>query len=669
MGKGHRCRGSGRFRGTYLVWLVAGLVGCLATSTGPAQPIDVFSADFETFVGPEWSTTKTDVTPVGNRRFLGQFGNESVSLTLSNLPPYQEMMISLDLFVIQTWDAAGGGGGPDIWDLRVAEGPMLLHTTFSNTEPGNPDQAFPGNFPDSTYPARTGAVEVNSLGYGMDSVYHLSFTFPHAEDAVTIELSGQGLQGLWDESWGLDNVRVEILALPPNGVVYCRQRTQVVGENESSVGLNLVLYRGTNDPALEVSVDYATADDTAGAGEDYAAVSGTLSFAAGETNQQIVIPLLNDTIREAKEDFYLLLSNPTGGVSLGTSDVLIRIQDDDPSTLHVWQESPSPAPPYTTWETAAHTIQDALDEALPAETILVTNGVYETGGTVNNRVTLRSPVLVRSVNGPEVTIIRGQEGMRCAYVGANAVLSGFTLANGHAGEGGGVRCEASGVVTNCVLTGNWADGSGGGAYGGTLYDCTLTGNSAWEFGGGAAQSTLYNCIVNSNTATWSGSGGGAGAWACTLHDCTLAGNLCLEGDPFAGGGGAYESTLYNCILTGNSACGGGGASYATLYNCTLVGNSVTDNGCSGGGGGALYSTLYNCTIVGNSVTGTCEGTGGGGVSGSTLQNCIVYYNTATNGPNYWDGWARLFSLAKIGENGCAFSLGGLWSGGKCPATA
>jgi len=37
-------------------------------------------------------------------------------------------------------------------------------------------------------------------------------------------------------------------------------------------------------------------------------------------------------------------------------------------------------------------------------------------------VTVRSPVLVRSVNGPEVTIIRGQEGMRCVYVGADAVL-------------------------------------------------------------------------------------------------------------------------------------------------------------------------------------------------------------------------------------------------------
>jgi len=34
------------------------------------------------------------------------------------------------------------------------------------------------------------------------------------------------------------------------------------------------------------------------------------------------------------------------------------------------------------------------------------------------------------------------------------------------------------VVYNCVLTGNSALSSGGGAYGGTLNNCTLTGNSA-----------------------------------------------------------------------------------------------------------------------------------------------------------------------------------------------
>ena len=561
-----------------------------------------FSADFETGVGPEWSTTKTDGTPVENRRFLGQFGNETVSLTLSNLPPHHEMTVSFDLFIINTWDGNWDTYGPDVWDVGVQNGPTLLHTTFARY-PDAPSQAFPDWYPGGQHPWGTGATEIDALGYGMDCVYHLSFTFPHTNNEVTFEFSGQGLQDIGDESWGLDNVSVEILALPPNGTVYCRQRTQVVGENESSVGVNLALYRGTNDPSLEVSVDYVTANDTAHAGQDYTAVSGTLTFAAGETNQQIVIQLLNDTIREAKEDFHLLLSNPTRGVSLGTSNILIRIQDEDPSILHVWQESPSPAPPYTTWETAAHTIQDAVDEALPSETIVVTNGVYETGGTVN-RVALGSPVVLRSVNGSEVTIIRGQEGMRCAYVGAEAVLSGFTLTNGYAVQGGGVWCEASGVVTNCVLTGNSASDSGGGAWGGTLWNCTLSRNLAQSNGGGAAQSTLYNSVVSRNTAGW----GGGGTWGGTLHNCTIASNSLFDFDPFAGGGGACEGTLYNCVLTGNSACCGGGASGATLYNCTIVGNSVTSTEAGSCGGGVYWSTLYNC---------------------------IAYYNTAGDGPNYY----------------------------------
>jgi hypothetical protein len=43
-------------------------------------------------------------------------------------------------------------------------------------------------------------------------------------------------------------------------------------------------------------------------------------------------------------------------------------------TNYVWQDSPSPGPPYTTWESAAHTIQEAVDAALPGDTVLVTNG-------------------------------------------------------------------------------------------------------------------------------------------------------------------------------------------------------------------------------------------------------------------------------------------------------
>ena len=64
--------------------------------------------------------------------------------------------------------------------------------------------------------------------------------------------------------------------------------------------------------AHEVSVDYATADDTATAGADYTATSGTLVFTAGETAKTVSVPVLDDAIDEGKETMRLLLSNPKG---------------------------------------------------------------------------------------------------------------------------------------------------------------------------------------------------------------------------------------------------------------------------------------------------------------------------------------------------------------------
>ena len=56
----------------------------------------------------------------------------------------------------------------------------------------------------------------------------------------------------------------------------------------------------------EVTVDYTTVDQTAHAAEDYATVSGTLHFAAGETNKQIAITILDDTRVEGEEQFHLI---------------------------------------------------------------------------------------------------------------------------------------------------------------------------------------------------------------------------------------------------------------------------------------------------------------------------------------------------------------------------
>ena len=62
-----------------------------------------------------------------------------------------------------------------------------------------------------------------------------------------------------------------------------------------------------------VTVDYATHDGTATAGQDYTAKSGTLTFAPGETTKTVSVPVLADTnVDENDENFTLDLANASG---------------------------------------------------------------------------------------------------------------------------------------------------------------------------------------------------------------------------------------------------------------------------------------------------------------------------------------------------------------------
>jgi Ca2+-binding RTX toxin-like protein len=78
-----------------------------------------------------------------------------------------------------------------------------------------------------------------------------------------------------------------------------------------------------------VTVDYATADRSAVAAADYVATSGTLTIGAGGRSAVIDVPLVADALPEGSEAFALVLSNPTGGASLGVAEALGRILDDD----------------------------------------------------------------------------------------------------------------------------------------------------------------------------------------------------------------------------------------------------------------------------------------------------------------------------------------------------
>ena len=64
----------------------------------------------------------------------------------------------------------------------------------------------------------------------------------------------------------------------------------------------------------DVTVEYATSDATARAGEDYTAVSGTLVFTAGERSGTVSVPVLDDAHDEGAETLTLRLFNARGAV-------------------------------------------------------------------------------------------------------------------------------------------------------------------------------------------------------------------------------------------------------------------------------------------------------------------------------------------------------------------
>ena len=243
-------------------------------------------------------------------------------------------------------------------------------------------------------------------------------------------------------------------------------------------------------------------------------------------------------------------------------------------------------PPFTNWITAATNIQDAISEnILPGGVVLVSNGVYDSGcvnifGT-SNRIAITNPITVRSANGRENTTLRGKgprgdDAIRCAYIGNDARLEGFTLTGGHTrnrftilgelyGSGGGAWCAPEAYITDCLIISNEALHSAGGVFRGTLSNCTITANYGHNYGGGLRWVHAKRCRITENA---SARGGGA-------HQRSL--RNCLIHDNRAGvhGGGVFEGRVENCTITQNSASQGGGTRGSEVLNSIVYFNTGT----------------------------------------------------------------------------------------------
>lgn len=138
-----------------------------------------------------------------------------------------------------------------------------------------------------------------------DASGKVSFTYTGAHagnDTITasfVDAQGQTVTGTAGKLW----------------VASGKIRINDVVVNEGNAGTTPATFKVTLEQAVatEVKVNYATANGTALAGQDYNATNGTVTFPAGTTSADVVVQVIGDTTDEPDETFFVNLTNPVGG--------------------------------------------------------------------------------------------------------------------------------------------------------------------------------------------------------------------------------------------------------------------------------------------------------------------------------------------------------------------
>jgi uncharacterized delta-60 repeat protein len=169
-----------------------------------------------------------------------------------------------------------------------------------------------------------------------------------ANGVVVLE---KGDQGNWDTVPTLLEPLPDgkIVAMSANGVL-----TRLFGGQRVGHGaINIDAARGVGEDAGQVSIEVTRTGGSAGAvsveysstisdvyaepaieGKDFTAVNGRLDWADGDTSpREIVIPILENTLKEDYEQFAVEVRSPSGGAVLLGTRAIVGISDDgDTST-------------------------------------------------------------------------------------------------------------------------------------------------------------------------------------------------------------------------------------------------------------------------------------------------------------------------------------------------
>lgn len=265
------------------------------------------------------------------------------------------------------------------------------------------------------------------------------------------------------------------------------------------------------------------------------------------------------------------------------ADIPVKVS---PKTIYVSAKSTAAASPYATWDTAAHTVAEALDAAAEGSEIVVTNDTYE----LTSEIVVDKNVTLRGLTGnPENVIFRRKDGAnvhsRIIRVSApEAVVCGVTAENGmtmvngvnYARHGSGVYVGIrGGIVSNCVIRA---------CQGGQNLCC----GDGLYVEDGADGALVTHCVVSNcvRRSQYNGDEGGVGAYVRggVVRNCLFCHNTVtcssttykhLYGTVHVKGG-----RLENCTVVKNAsfACSGIWAESGEVVNCA-IGLNASDNQC------------------------------------------------------------------------------------------
>ena len=298
------------------------------------------------------------------------------------------------------------------------------------------------------------------------------------------------------------------------------------------------------------------------------------------------------------------------------------------------------------------TIQAAIDASCDGDIVDVSAGTY------TENIDFSALDLTVEGAGSTVTILDGGSNGSSAVTMDGGTLSGFTVTNGLAPNGGGIYVGAGSGATlsDLAVDGNVATVAGGGLYATNADDltvsaCTFDDNVAEEYGGGVYLSggSIHATDSEANRNTLLASTAYGGGWYVSST-----------------GSSADPSTFDAVNADENTVTAGVGYFAGAYLSGTFVwtGGGASDNAAGLQYGGVYASgafTLSGLTISGNTAsTDSALYATGGGVS--TVEDVILSNNT--------QGGPRIAMLNSVTTDGLvvwdnSFAAGGLsLSGGS-----